>query len=352
MYTVYLADKYGYNVAFFNDISDLKITLVTNNISTFALSLPITAIDYIEENAFITVIRKGKPIITGLIRAWDSFTDIIDVVGVDFNHILDSRIIAYSAGSTEAAKSDYADDVIKELVNENMGSSATTARQLTTYLTVEGDQSLAQTIDRAFAWRNVLDVCQDLALESEIKGTRLYFGVDAIIGNGIELTFKTRINQWGSDRSLEGSTPTVFGETFGNLEGYVETYNYRAHYNAIYVGGQGLGDDRLVVEVDDTTALARNPFARRERFAPRTAELSSTALTGAGQRELKKYAYKNIFSGSLMDTPATQFNFNWFWGDKVAVIQNKRTLNGNIDAVTISYREGTERVSALVRGNL
>ena len=41
----------------------------------------------------------------------------------DANYLLDSRIIAYYANSAYADKTDQADDMLKDLVNENLGVS-------------------------------------------------------------------------------------------------------------------------------------------------------------------------------------------------------------------------------------
>src|SRR5574343_782046 len=52
--------------------------------------------------------------------------------GPDARALLGSRIVAYPAGSAQAAKTDYADDMMKAIVRENLGSTATdTTRDLT-----------------------------------------------------------------------------------------------------------------------------------------------------------------------------------------------------------------------------
>jgi hypothetical protein len=55
---------------------------------------------------------------------------LITIAGPDMIDILDTRIIAYAAGSAQSDKSDTADDVMKQYVRENLGASAARAHPL------------------------------------------------------------------------------------------------------------------------------------------------------------------------------------------------------------------------------
>ena len=89
-------------------------------------------------------------------------TEMVHLLGYDLNYLLDGRIVAYAAGSSQGDKSDYADDMMKEYVDENLVNPTDTDRD-TPNITVASDKSLGPSIDMAMARDNVLRALQDIA---------------------------------------------------------------------------------------------------------------------------------------------------------------------------------------------
>jgi hypothetical protein len=100
--------------------------------------------------------------------------EMVQLTAYDHIYTLDNAIIAYYANSSFTAKSDYADDMMKEMVYENLGAgcklysnTATpdTARMLEG-LTIQGDNTLAPSISKKFAWEklkpNLDEICNDV----------------------------------------------------------------------------------------------------------------------------------------------------------------------------------------------
>lgn len=350
MYEFILGDSTGARIQTLPDVSDFTAVLATNNVSRFRLTIPVKFVPLIQRNQIIEVWRNRRLLIAGLVRTWEKDDQTVTITCPDFNYLLDGRIVAYAAGSSEASKAGTADDVIKAIVRENLGSSAPAARQFN--ITVQPDSSAGQTIDHSFAWRDVLLVAQDLALESAQLGSRVYFGFQVYTGASLSLVFETTTGQWGADRSFDGNSPVVFSTGFGNLKNYRETYDYWDEVNYTYIGGQGLGADRLVAEVSNSNSLNMDQWSRRERFANHCNAISNDALEDAGKAALYEWRGKETFSAQLVDIPSTRFGEHWNWGDRVAIVQNGKQLDGIIDKVSIQLKQGKENLQVMVGGNL
>lgn len=350
-FSCFISDTAGARIYRLDKVDALNCTLVTNGISAFSVAVPIKAKPYVKKDHIVEIWYRGKFLCGGFIRTWSISDYSIALSCPSFEYLLSGRIIAYAAGTSEADKTDYADDMIKAIVRENLGSSATASRQLS--ITVQADTSAGETISRAFSHYKVLDTIQNLALESAENGTRLYFGFRPYFeSDNIALVFETTTNQWGTNHDAESNSPLTFSKQFGNLENYVEEFDYWDEINDVYVGGQGLGEDRIVEQVTDTIAATNTPWARRERFLSYTSELTTTGLQNAGKAVLYASRGKETFSANLLDTPLTQFNLDWQWGDKVAILQNGRDLVGIVEKIRLRSQEDRETLTAKVEGNL
>ncbi len=107
----------------------------------------------------------------------------ITVRAMSPTELLLRRIIAFAAGSSQSAKTDNVDDMMKEIVRENLGASAGNdgfgaSRSFdATFFSVQADATLGPSITKNFSWRNVLIVLQDLSDVAREAGTELYFAV-------------------------------------------------------------------------------------------------------------------------------------------------------------------------------
>lgn len=351
MYQIYLCDTGGRAL---KDITRpnarVKVVLKTNGVGAWGVTTSVKHVDLIKPNRIIQIWRNGHYLSGGFIRKWEISGENVAMTGPDFNYLLTGRIVAYAAGSSEAQKNDYADDAIKEVIAENMGTSAATARQLN--ISIQGDVSAGATVSRSFCRRIVLKACQDLAQDSADQGIRVYFGFRPTWSGSLALNFETKTGQWGNDRSIDSESPVIFGEAYNNLAGYTEIYDYWDAVNDVYVGGQGLADDRLVVQVTDTAESTADKWALREAFLSRASELTSAALTSAGNELLYSKRPKKTFRGNLLETSRARYGIDWQWGDRVPIQQGGRNLDGIIEKVSISVTGNSESITAAVEGNL
>jgi hypothetical protein len=291
----------------------------------------------------------GSPkLYTGFMRDFDDAEDedgqgFISVIAPDANYLLDGRIVAYAAGSAYSRKTDYADDMMKAVVRENLGASVGIAARRFSNLTVQADASLGPSIAKGFAWRNVLLVLQDLQEASRAASDEVHFDIAPVASaSGMAYQFRTYAGQLGQDLT----DLAVFGAEWGNLRAPRLSRAHAAEKNYIYAGGGGQGRDRTIVQVTDTVRAGASPWARRERFADGRAE-TTAGLTSRGRQALDENRPRGRFEAELLDTPQAPFGLAWDFGDKVSAIFRGQVYTGMVRAVKINlYSDGAEQINA------
>lgn len=357
MYEIYLSDTRGFRIALLDRVQTITYVRAANRPTVWAVTIPdVYPTSYIQPDNIVEIWRDGKFESGGFLRKWtyagpdDSAT--VTLTGPSFLYVLASRIIAYAAGESESAKSDFADDMIKAIVRENLGSLATdTDRDLSDLnFTVQNDASAGESLDRRFAWRKVLETCTALAKESTQRGTRIYFDVIPFwAGDVFNLEFRTYANQRGQDRTYVSNTPVVFGATWGNLDNPVLEYDYWDEGNYVYAGGQGLGTNRLIEEQSDTGRIAISPWNRREIFASVSNEQTVSEVQSAGEAALDARKPRLRFTADLLSVPGTLYGEDWDFGDKVVATHRDKEFDGHIDTVRVRVdRNGKESIGAKI----
>lgn len=268
-------------------------------------------------------------------------------------YLLTSRGIAYYASSTYTAKTALADNMIKEVVRENLGTSATDAlrRLSTTVFTVQADSGRGPSLQRAFAWRtSVLTVCQEIADAARIAGT--YIAFDVVRDSQTTWQLQTFAGQRGADRRLSsGLVPTILGPAYGNLTRVELVEDWSEHANAIYSLGQGTDSNRTYGTATDTTRATSSPFARRERMVEARNTDDANQLSAAAQAALYESRPRISVRGRIVSTPTNQYDVNWSWGDYVTVQAFGISFDARIEAVSATVRDGVEDIEAWIRAD-
>ena len=365
---VWLYDPFGVRLLNLSQLVSINYSKALGSIGRFVLLMPFTeelfnlvGIDFLIGIARNSQNTKVETNFLGLIRSIRILDkggfDLLELGGEDGISLLNSRIVAYQAGTAQARKTDQADDMMKAIVRENLGALATdTARNLTSYgFEVEVDEALGPTITRVLTWKNILTLLNAIYRTSVRKGTPVYFDIVPVQNSETSIGFKfvTAINQLGNDRTFTSGAPTVFSREFGNLENPSLAYDHAKEINAVYAAGEGWGIHRqLLISLDDDR-IGISPWNRREKFIDvRQAETAEDMSTKADEA-LKEGQPQVLFSAILKDAPASRYGVEWNYGDKVVVQYRNVNLNGIINAVKITWSEdGSERIESRVEAVL
>lgn len=265
---------------------------------------------------------------------------------VDANDILARHIVAYATGSAQADKSAAAaDNSMKDVVRENMGSTATdTTRDLSTYLSIQANLSLGASVAKAFARKNVLEVLKEYANSSDQAGTYLAF--DIVSPTPSTLEFRVYSGQRGVDRRYpNGSSPILIGPEFGNLSNVVRGYYHSKEVNYAYAGGQGTGASRAIGTASDSVRINLSPFNRREIFIDARLTSDATQLADDADAELKNGLPRRTFTGQFIDTPSCTYGLHVGFGDFVTAVFEQESIDCRLNRVHLSMSDGKEKIN-------
>lgn len=291
-----------------------------------------------------------------ILQDWEFYTDrqgngLIDLYATDLNFLLATRIVAYAAGSSESDKTDYADDMIKEIVDENIVSATDTDRNISN-LTIAPELSASQSITKGFAWRDLLRVCQEICETATEAGTRTYF--DIVRTDRAAFQLRTYTGQRGNDHSRTSGDMRLVGEKYGNLITPSFGTYHADESNYVYSGGQGEEADREIVEVSDSARIgAGYPFNRKERFADARHADTTAGVTSSANQALGEGVPKQIMSGNLVDTPGMQYGVHYGFGDILSVEAFGFSVDRHV--ATVSCRVDAskyEQITVRLRGEL
>jgi hypothetical protein len=322
---VWLDDARGMHLAHVDKLISLDLVHVVNNYGVISLLIPDDYDRFLVLDGMVEVWYLGRLESVGFIRKitksdGSNGAQLTQITAYTGNYILTSRIVAYAAGSAQSTKTDYADDMIKAVVYDNLLAGAVTLRNIAGLsLTAAADVSGGVSITKSFAWKPLLDVCQDIADASLEAGTPVYFefipkSISASV-IGFELT--TWVNQRGQDHGSSSKDPVYIGKSIENLRNAELIMDYSDEANYIYAGGQGEEADRNVNQVSDSARYGASPWNRRERFTDARNESTDAGVTAKGYEALFEGRPQSSFSGEIVSTPSFQYGIHWGYGDKV-----------------------------------
>jgi hypothetical protein len=345
--------------------SAFRAMRVNNNIGLLELTLPHGAVDpnVLRRDYIISVLRSldgGQPTLLHdqnylIRRVQFSSTGrerLVQITAVDWNDLLRRRIIAYYAGSAQTTKTAAADNMMKALVREALGAGASdyagnTARALlASRFTVAPDLSLAPSLAKGMAWREpLLDVLRDIADASATAGT--WLGFDVVGGVGTPPQFRTYIGQRGVDR--RDQMPALSEET-GTLTNPVLTYDWMDEKTAVYAGGRGEQEDRIIQTAIDATRIGQSYWGRDEAFVYASSGETDAAVLSEARAKLSAAAPRLRFEADFTDSQGVQYGRDVGFGDQVYASAFGRTFSCRINTVDLQVSAtGEEHVGIGLR---
>lgn len=352
-FEIFYGTPAGTTLSVLESVMRFQTIQVINRVGYFMIDIPRSSYPVdIGIDSLIKINRRpaggsNQRLFTGLLRRVRKGHEFFTLSGFDLNYLLTTRIIAYSAGSSQAQKTGASDDVLKALVRENLGSSATDAsRDLSAYITVEADGSAGNTITKGFSWKPLYDTMIEIADDEKEAGSPLYWTFTARESEG-DFFFQTFTGQPGVDRTVStGGDPLIFGPGYGNLESPILDIDYGGSWNYVYVGGQGEGPNRDITEASSSARIALSVYNRREVFRD-ARNADTTELSTIGNAELRLGRPRRIFTGEIQSTPQSRLGIDWNLGDRVTIEFDGDTFEGVINQLSVSVGDsGRETINA------
>lgn len=360
-YEIRLADAFGVQLAVLDSFSSCVYARTVNDYGTLSLVLPpIYPISLFKEDGRISIYRSinGAPAYLEMETIWfirkitqrspDSGEDTIEIEAYDALYLLTSRTIAYATDTFESSKTVFADDMMKEIIDENVGASATdTARDLSTYLSIQANLSAAPSISKEFARRNyVLDLLQEIAQASKTAGTYLAF--DIVAPTATTLEFRTYTQQRGTDHRFPGgSPPLLIGDVYNNLTNVEYTNDFTDEVTYVYAVGRG----EVTATSSDTTRINVSPFNRREQSINTTNAATVAAIIDEADAGVRAGRPRVYFSGQLIDTPQATYGLHYRFGDYVTASYRGQSIDCRIDSIQVTLADGKETIATQLRSD-
>jgi hypothetical protein len=262
--------------------------------------------------------------------------------------LLNRRIIAYPADTPQSSKTSHSDNMMNAIMRENFGSSAIGARNISTYLAVRSDAAQAPIITKAFAWKKIFPVLQEIAEASFNLGTYLCF--DVVKLTDMQLEFRTYIGQRGINRGSTSSDALLVSEQNGALSDASLTYDFVNEENYVYCGGKGEGIDRVLAEVENTLRSSSTVLNRKELFRDARNTEEYSRVQDEAKNALNENRPKVIFDGTLVDTNGIVYGVNYNYGDIIIGQYNNVSMDCHVNAVHITVESGKETIDIKLRG--
>lgn len=362
-YEIWLTTDAGVRLKQLSTALGLSASKADGKISWFFLNLPISFdLNLINRDRLVQIWRAPEGGRLGLwqvyfLRKWtyanQDGRETILIEGPDTKDLLRRRIVAAYASSAQASKTDYADDMMKEVVTQaiadGVAPTPTAGTRVWSNLSIAADVSAGPSITKSFpfdylmtpAGSGVIPLLQKTAKEN---GTEVFFDIvpNAVGTNSISFMFQTYIGQPGQDVSNQ----VVFDLSRGNLKNPSLTYDWSEEENYIYGAGQGERSGRNVQQVYDSDRYNASIWNRCEGFADARNESTDAGVQSAANSKLNEGRGKIRFVADLVDTEGTRFGRDWDFGYLVKTRYKNIEFNSIIRSVTLAIDKNGEKIAA------
>lgn len=364
-YELWYTDPLGNRISYIPNSSGFSYVKVLGDVGVAQFSTPLRGLDH-EANIpdrRIMIYRQayGVAQVLEVVAFLDKFTYATSQDGLgqfgagasDPNVLLKRRIVAYPSGDSKATTDETSTSrSMRVQVANNLLFATDADRNIIDYgVSNIAPVTAGPAVKKQFAWKNLLELLQDLQAFSKQGGAEIFFAI--VPTSETDMQFRVYPNQPGADRTLAtGKTPVVFSLQRGNLLSPTLTYDYSNEANYIYAGGKGQEDQRNIQEASDDVSIGRSPFARKEKFVSAISGVkdnSDAEVLAKAKDALEKNRARVTFSGTIISTARTEYGRDWFHGDKVSVDYAGFQFDTIIRAVAVSVDgDGRETIQARV----
>lgn len=367
-YEIWLTSDAGVRLAQLTTNTNLVASRVANAVGWFSLKMPLSFdINQIRLDRMVQVWWQPTGGASSLwrvyfLRKWKFATEgskeVVTLEGPDTNDLLRRRIVAAYTASAQASKTDFADDMMKEVVRESIADGVaptpTAGTRVWSNLSIQADASAGPTITKSFPFDKLLSgsgsgVLPVLAQAAREAGTEVFFDVAPYIvgSDSISFQFQTTTGQPGQNVTSR----VIFDQQHGNMKDPVLEYDYSEEENYIYAAGQGEESSRNVQQVYDTSRYNASIWNRCEGFADARNQPDDDGVREAGRAQLEEGRPRIRFTATPIDTDGTVFGRDWDFGYKVKSRYHNVEFDTIIRVVTISIENNKETIQTVLEFN-
>ena len=237
-------------------------------------------------------------------------TELFSSSGPDYKHLLKRRIIIPPQGEDFLTIDLPLTDTMRELVRECTVAGVTAeGREYTNWdVIAEQKQGVRQSLNYRYSTLyDELDMLSGLGVDWDV------------VRDGPDFRFESYLPYKGRDLRLNnecGFPPFVMSLDFTNIDEPSTELNRSDEFNVAYVGGVGVGKDRIIVERSGFyDAHLDSPYNRIETFVDASNDDNIASLMAQGDAHLVEYGSYLLFSCTIPEGEAQRYGTQWNLGD-------------------------------------
>ena len=295
------------------------------------------------DNIIYLSARKCGIITHKEIQITEQGEEVIKVIGHTLSGITKDRVTVPPSGAYDRVNSN-AETIIKTFVDNNL--ITTDADRIYPNLELAPNQNRGDTYNVQTRLKNLEEVLEKISLLSGV-GWEINFDTDKFIFDVYE----------GLDRTANNgvNNPVIFSTEYDNIKEQKYIDSVKDAKTVGYVGGQGEGEDRLIVEVGTATGRDRKEVFIDARDIggtedpPPTQEEIEARLIARGNQNLSELRPIQSFESQILTYSNFVYEVDYDLGDLVTV-QSKKwglTLNTRITEITEIYERDGFNIDAV-----
>jgi hypothetical protein len=237
-------------------------------------------------------------------------SETVKVIGYTIDYLFGYRTITPPTGQAQNVVAGDAESVMKHYINDCIINPTNIGRKIDLF-NLTDNQNRGINISWGSRFKNLSEELNNISLYSNM-GISTTFNtttkkIDIDVYEGKDLTQSQSINN-----------PVIFSHIYDNIKSqhYVDSdFNYK---NYAYVGGQGEGVDRTIVEIGEDTGIDRIETFIDARDISETSDLEER-----GRQALVEFAQVKTLEGDILQNNSFVYEQDWNLGDIVTVFNKK-----------------------------
>jgi hypothetical protein len=291
---------------------------------------------------------------------WDIASQTVKIEAGDLLHVLKKKIVDYTDDTPYANKTavvfDFESlallstaDMIRDFVDENLSSAALDVTRDLAVMSVQANDGLGPTGEVNGTFRNLLEVCQEIATQSDALDYPFYF--DIVSTGEAAFEFKVFTRTRGTDRSSISISPLYFSAD-ENLSDVHLIWDYREEKTFLRITGEGAGSSILRDTFQDDS---RNYsiWGKIEEYITLGSDAGAASyFERKGKEILHGKRPKLQLTADVTDAPGSVYGLDYVYGSRVGAYVEGFEFDCVIDSVQISISDGKEKISSSLKGEI